>query len=273
MSVLERVDCPPLQSEEFKKEKSVSRTRESRSWLPWAPGVWQRRTPIFPIFQGKARGTGFPRMILLGREGLFFLRVNEKTVLLRNYFMHISLCFHSTSKANEIQAKQRRGGTPAKYPHLKRNQAIKSARVTQHKYKYKCKIGWKDGEGCSLVTSLERVVTWAGKRVLSNSKAKFKIESFNRPEINTKKKQINQQQPLSWRGNLNRNLASATRLIRASSKIISLCSGFLSKLSPPPKWSCTCIQLRKEMWQRTKSKTFEIFPPASGRTWKAVIQD
>ena len=121
----------------------------------------------------------------------FFLRVNEKTVLLRNYFMHISLCFHSTSKANEIQAKQRRGGTPAKYPHLKRNQAIKSARVRQHKYKYKCKIGWKDGKGCSRVTSLARVVTWAGKRVLSNSKTKFKIESFNRPEIN-KKKETNQ---------------------------------------------------------------------------------
>ena len=187
--------------------------------------------------------------------------------------MHISLCFHSTSKTNEIQAKQRRGGTPANYPHLKRNQAIKSARVRQHKYKYKCKIGWKDGKGCSRVTSLARVVTWAGKRVLSNSKAKFKIESFNRPEINTKKKQINQQQPLSWRGNFNKNLASATRLIRASSKIISLCSGFLSKLSPPSKWSCTCIQLRKEMGQRTKRKTFEIFPPASGRTWKAVIQN
>ena len=30
--------------------------------------------------------------------------------------MHISLCFRSTSKENEIQAKQRRGGTPAKDP-------------------------------------------------------------------------------------------------------------------------------------------------------------
>ena len=120
-------------------------------------------------------------------RSFFFLRVNEKTVLLRNYSMHISLCFHSTSKANEIQPKQRRGGTPTKYPHLKRNQAIKSAGVRQHKYKYKCKIGWKDGKGCCRVTSLARVVTWAGKRVLSNSKAKFKIESFNRPEIKTKK--------------------------------------------------------------------------------------
>ena len=107
---------------------------------PWCMAA-QRRTSIFPIFEGKALGTSFPRMILLGREGLFFLRVNEKTVLLRSYFMHISLCFRSTSKENEIQAKQRHGGTPAKYPHLKRNQAIKSTCVIQHKYKYKCKIG------------------------------------------------------------------------------------------------------------------------------------
>jgi len=46
-------------------------------------------------------------MILLGREAHFFFRANEKTILLRNYFMHISLCFHSPSEANEIQAKQR----------------------------------------------------------------------------------------------------------------------------------------------------------------------
>ena len=147
---------------------------------------------------------------------LIFLRVNEKTVLLRNYFMHMSLYFHSTSKATEMQAKQRLRRLSAMEPRQSNPTLIESARVRQHKYKYKCKIGWKDGKGCSRVTSLARVVTWAGKRVLSNSKAKFKIESFYRPEINTKKWQTNEQQPLSWPGKFNKNLASAIRLIRAS---------------------------------------------------------
>ena len=41
-----------------------------------------------------------------------------------------------------------------------------------------------------LDTSLARVVTWVGKIILLNSKANLKFESFNRPEINAKKKQI-----------------------------------------------------------------------------------
>lgn len=42
-----------------------------------------------------------------------------------------------------------------------------------------------------LDTSLARVVTWVGKRILLNSKANLKFESFNRPEINAKKKTNN----------------------------------------------------------------------------------
>ena len=39
------------------------------------------------------------------REAHIFFRVNKKTVLLRNFFMHISLCLHLL--ANKIQAKRR----------------------------------------------------------------------------------------------------------------------------------------------------------------------
>ena len=45
-------------------------------------------------------------------------------------------------------------------------------------------------------------------------------------------------------------------------KLFYYARGFSQNFSPPSKWSCA-----------TKSKILEIFPPAAGRTWNAVIQN
>ena len=66
--------------------------------------------------QGKALGTSFPGRFYSGAKLIFFRVLNEKTVLLRNCFMHMPLCFHSTSKANEIRAKKRLRRLPAVEP-------------------------------------------------------------------------------------------------------------------------------------------------------------
>ena len=55
--------------------------------------------------------------------------------------MHMSLYFHSTSKATEMQAKQRLRRLSAMEPRQSNPTLKESARVRQHKYKYKCKIG------------------------------------------------------------------------------------------------------------------------------------
>ena len=49
--------------------------------------------------------------------------------------------------------------------------------------------------------------------------------------------------------------------------------GVLVKTFASVKMKLRTYQLRTETGQRTKSKILEIFPPASGRTRKAVIQN
>ena len=49
--------------------------------------------------------------------------------------------------------------------------------------------------------------------------------------------------------------------------------GVLVKTFASVKMKLRTYQLRTETGQRTKSKILEIFPPTSGRTWKAVIQN
>ena len=49
--------------------------------------------------------------------------------------------------------------------------------------------------------------------------------------------------------------------------------GVLVKTFASVKMKLRTYQLRKETGQRKKSKILEIFPPASGRTRKAVIQN
>ena len=49
--------------------------------------------------------------------------------------------------------------------------------------------------------------------------------------------------------------------------------GVLVKTFASIEMKLRTYQLRKETGQRTKSKILKIFPPASGQTWKAVIQN
>lgn len=103
------------------------------------------------------------------------------------------------------------------------------------------------------------------KRVLLHSKANLKFESFNRPEINAKKKNNNKQITLSRPGIFNKILASRLDLsVLPQNNFIML--AVLVKTFASVEMKMRTYPIKERNRAKNKKQNIGNFPPASGRT-------